>query len=243
MSSRQDQHRAYFIQLIIPGLQEPERSLLAQAQCLIEGDTVAFHDLRRREHNDEHITRQANRWIAREVSRVNVLSRRLLMAQDLWTEPPIGVDIRAPTGWDNQAQVPDLHCGWSDDSVEFRISTWDVARHSNEPAMRSVMLDTICESARVAREWIDKYRLPPRFAEARLNRNLLGHGSEKPNEDLTTYLCLCHPSIPNNKLSNREAHLNLARMRSALLIEAVWKTVINDITEIEHDLKEHEPAS
>ncbi len=243
MSCNQGQHGTYSIKFTIPGLQEPERSLLAQAECHVEGETVDFLLLRRPEDDDEQFKSLANRWIARELCRVNVLTGKLLKAKDLCTEPSLGVVIRVPTGWDHQVQVPHSHRGWSDESAEFRIGAWDVARHSNDPVLRFVMLDTICESACVTQAWMNKDRMPPRFAEIRLIRNLLVHGSEKPNEDVARYLCLYNPSIPNYRFSNREDHLNLARMRSAHLLSAVWQIVINDIVDIEHNLRENEPAS
>lgn len=243
MSSHQDQRGAYSIKFTIPGLQEPERSLLAQAECRINGETVDFLLLRRPEDDDEQFTRLAHRWIARELSRVNVLTGKLLKATDLCTEPPLGVTIRVPTGWDHQAQAPHSHCGWSDESAEFRVGAWDVARHSNDPVLLFVMLDAICESACVTQAWIDKDRIPPRFAEVRIIRNLLVHGSESPNEDVARYLSLYTPSIPKSRFSNREDHLNLARMRSAHLLSAVWQIVLNDIGEDEHNLREVEPAS
>lgn len=243
MSNHKDQHGAYSIQFTIPGLKEPERSLLAQAECHIEGETVGFLLLRRPEDDDEQFTRRANRWIARELSRVNVLTGKLLKATDLCTEPPLGVTIRLPTGWVQQAQVPHSHCGWSEESAECRIGAWDVARHSNDPVLLFVMFDAICESACVTQAWIDKDRMPPRFAEVRLIRNLLVHGSESPNEDVARYLSLYNPSIPKSRFSNREDHLNLARMRSAHLLSAVWQIVLNDIVDAEQSLMEDEPAS
>lgn len=243
MSTHQNQSAAYSIKYTIPGLQEPERSLLAQAECNIKGETVEFILLRTPEDNDEQFTRLANRWIARELSRINVLTGKLLKAKHLCTEPPLGVTIRVPTGWDHQVQMPHSHCGWNDKSAEFRIGAWDTARHSHDPVLRYVMLDAICESACVAREWINKDRMPPRFAEVRLIRNLLVHGSEDPNVDVARYLSLYNPSIPDNRFSNREEHLNLARMRSAHLLSAVWRIVINDLVDIDYNLRQDEPAS
>jgi hypothetical protein len=243
MSSEEDHLGTYSIKFIVPGLQEPERSLLAQADCQTKGESVDFLLQRRSEDDDEQFTRRANRWIARELSRVNVLTGKLLYAKDLCTEPGLGVAIRVPTAWDHQVQMPNSHCGWSDESAEFRIDAWDVARHASDPILRFVMLNTICESACVNQAWLEKDRMPPRFAEIRLIRNLLVHGSQSPKEDVARYLGLYNPSIPNSRFSNRDDHLNLARMRSAHLLSAVWQIVINDIVDIEQNLRPNEPAT
>lgn len=243
MSSYQGQGTLYSIKFNIPGLQEPERSLLAQAECNVEGETVYFILLRTPEDDDEQFTKLAKRWIARELSRINAFTGKLLQAKDLCTEPALGVTIQVSTGWVHRAQMPHSHCGWNDDSVEFRIGASDIARHSHDPVLLYVMLDAICESACVTREWIDKDKMPPRFAEVRLIRNLLVHGSENPNGDVARYLSLYNPSIPDNRFTSREKHLELARNRSAHLLSAVWRIVINDLVNIDYNLRQDEPAS
>lgn len=66
-------------------------------QCHIEGESVIFLLQRRHGNDDEQFRRHANHWIARELSRINVLTVKLFKAEDLRTEPALGVTVRAPT--------------------------------------------------------------------------------------------------------------------------------------------------
>jgi hypothetical protein len=139
--------------------------------------------------------------------------------------------------------MPPKHTGWSDDAVEFRLSAWEVARHSEDIVLRFVMLDSICESAKVTQDWADNESWPPRFAEVRLIRNLLVHGSERPKEQVRRYLETCTVSIPTSRFTGRHKHLELARLRAPHLMSAVWKIVINDCVDSQIELSCGQPAS
>jgi hypothetical protein len=173
-----------------------------------------------------------------------VLTGRLLRATSLRAEPsPGSITVRVAAGWDHQVQMPPSHCGWSNEAVQFRLSAWDTARHTEDPVLRFVMLDVICESASVSQDWKDQSRPPPRFAEIRLIRNLLVHGRQSPNDQVFQYLRLLRPPVPICRFSGRSEHIELARIRSPHLLSAVWKIVINDCVDIKLDLNAAEPAS
>ncbi|MEW8557987.1 MAG: hypothetical protein AB2588_08365 [Candidatus Thiodiazotropha sp.] len=234
----------YLFRCTVPGLREPETSLLAQADCQIQGESVEFNLNRDPDEGSDHFRDRAAQWIDRELSRVNALTGRLLRTTSLQAEPSPGLfTVRADAAWDHQAQMPPSHNGWSNEAVQFRLSAWDTARHTDDPVLRFVMLDAICESASVSRDWIDLTQLPPRFAEVRLIRNLLVHGSPYPSDQVRQYLELLGSSIPKNRYSGRLDHIELARFRSAHLLSAVWKIVINDCIDIDVELFADEPAS
>lgn len=175
---------------------------------------------------------------------MNALTGRLLSATSLRAEPsPGSITVRPPTGWDHQVQMPPTHCGWSNEAAQFRLSAWDIARHTEDPVLRFVMLDAICESASVSQEWTDQSQVPPRFAEVRLIRNLLVHGSPCPKAQVLQYLRLLRSPVPISRFSGRFEHIELARFRSPHLLSAVWKIVINDCVDIELNLHASEPAS
>jgi hypothetical protein len=235
MPNHVNSHSDYCFTARIPGLQEPELTLLVQADCHVDGESVCFRLNRRSVEDDEQFMWRAKQWITRELSRVNVLTGKLHRAFDLSANPPLGVSIRVPGAWLHQVHIPSMHYGWSNESAEFRIRAWDVARHTEDPVLRFVMLNIICEAAEVNRDWNNKDEMPPAFAEIRIIRNLLVHGSRSPGEEASSYLRLCSPSIPGCRFSGREDYLRLAITRSAHLLSPVWGIVINDVLGIGHD--------
>lgn len=234
----------YVFYCTVPGLRDPERFLLAQADCRIQEECVEFNLSRAPDEGSDQFRDRGARWIGRELSRVNALTGRLLRATSLRVEPtPGSITIRVAAAWDHQVQIPPSHCGWSNDAVQFRLSAWDIARHTEDPVLRFVMLDAICESASVCQDWIDQSRLPPRFAEVRLVRNLLVHGSPNPKDQVREYLGLLRSPVPINRFIGRFEHIELARIRSPHLLSAVWKIVINDCVDISIELNAAEPAT
>lgn len=127
--------------------------------------------------------------------------------------------------------------------MQFRLGAWDIARHTEDGILRFVMLDAICESASVNQDWTDPSRLPPRFAEVRLSRNLLVHGSPSPKDQVRQYLGLLRSPVPASRFAGRFEHIELGRIRSPHLLSAVWKIMINDCVDIQLNLQATEPAS
>lgn len=244
MTREQNANSPYVFLCTVPGLREPESSLLAQADCRIQGESVEFYLYRAPDEGSDQFRDRGAQWIGRELSRVNVLTGRLLKATSLRAEPSPGtITIRVAAAWDHQIQMPPSHCGWSNEAVQFRLSAWDIARHTEDPVLRFVMLDAICESASVSQDWTDQSRPPPRFAEVRLIRNLLVHGSPSPKDQVRQYLGLFRSPVPISRFSGRFKHIEVARIRSPHLLSAVWKIVINDCVDIDLDLNAAEPAS
>lgn len=244
MCGQSDFDSSYSFFCIVPGLREPESSLLAQANCRIRGESVEFNLHRTPDEGSDHFRNRGARWISRELSRVNALTGRLLRATSLRAEPsPGSITARVAAAWDHQIQMPPRHCGWAREGVQFRLGAWDIARHTEDVILRFVMLDAICESASVNQAWTDLSRLPPRFAEVRLIRNLLVHGSPIPKNQVQQYLRLLSAPVPASRFDGRYEHIELARFRSPHLLSAVWKIVINDCVDIEIDLHAAEPAS
>jgi hypothetical protein len=128
--------------------------------------------------------------------------------------------------------------GWSEEALEFILSAWGVASHTEDLVLCFVMLDTICKAAEVSQDWVDKAKWPPRFAEVRLIRNLLVHGVKTPKPQVREYLEFCTNSIDSNRFENRYQHLELARFRCSHLKSAVWKVVKDEV-----DLLSEEPAT
>jgi len=218
--------------------------LLEQAACRISEEAVEFDLTQESDESSDEFRDRGARWIGRELSRVNALTGELLKATSLRTDPsPGGTTIQVAAAWGHQVQIPPTHTGWPDDAVEFRLSAWDVARHTEESVLRFVMLDSICESAGVLQDWTNEQTWPPRFAEVRLIRNLLVHGSKTPNKQVRRYLETCTISTPINRFTGRHKHLELARLRSPHLKSAVWSIVINDCVDAEINLRSAQPAS
>lgn len=244
MLDQSDSDSSYLFLCTVPGLREPESSLLAQANCRIRGESVEFSLDRTPDEGSDQFRNRGAQWIARELSRVNALTGRLLRATSLRAEPsPGSIAVRVASAWDHQVQMPPRHCGWSNEGVQFRLGAWDIARHTEDVILRFVMLDAICESASVNQAWTDSSRLPPRFAEVRLIRNLLVHGSRNPRDQVRQYLGLLRSPVPASRFAGRFEHIELARTRSPHLLSAVWEIVINDCVDIELDLLATEPAS
>jgi len=219
-------------------------TLLEQAGCRVLGDILTFKLLREQEESSDEFRDRGARWIGRELSRLNVLTCNLLKAVSLSFEPPAGdITVNVAAAWGHAPQMPPSHIGWSDEGLEFRVGAWDIACHTDDDVLCFVMLDSICESAGVPQKWTDRDAWPPRFAEVRLIRNLLVHGSEKPNPEVLKYLEVCTRSIPGNRYTNRHKHLELARLRSAHLVLSVWRVVVNGIVESEVELFSDQPAS
>jgi len=234
----------YVVFCNISGLKPMQATLLEQAGCRVLGDVVEFELLREQEESSDEFRDRGARWIGRELSRLNVLTGILYKAASLRFEPPTGnVTVNVGAAWGHAPQMPPSHAGWSDEGLEFRVSAWDIASHTEDTVLRFVMLDSICESAGVSQEWIDRGTWPPRFAEVRLIRNLLVHGSAEPNQEVLKYLEVCTRSIPGNRFINRHKHLELARLRSAHLVLSVWRVVVNDCVESEVELSSYQPAS
>lgn len=80
---------------------ESQNILCCLKQCHIEGESVNFLLQRRHGNDNEQFRRYANHWIARELSRIPVLTGKLLKAEDLRTETALGVTVRVPTAWDH----------------------------------------------------------------------------------------------------------------------------------------------
>lgn len=244
MCEHSDSESSYSFLYSVPGLREPESSLLAQANCRVRGESVEFNLDRTPDEGSDHFRNRGARWIARELSRVNALTGRLLRATALHANPsPGSITVQVASAWDHQVQMPPRHCGWSNEGAQFRLGVWDVARHTEDVILHFVMLDAICESASVNQDWTDTSRLPPRFAEVRLIRNLLVHGRLIPKDQVLRYLGLLRSPIPASRFTGRFEHIELARFRSPHLLSAVWKIVINDCVDIELDLQAAEPAS
>mgnify|MGYP000920406127 CR=1 FL=1 len=244
MCEPSDSDSSYLFLCSIPGLREPESSLLAQANCRIRGESVEFNLDRTPDEASDHFRNRGAQWIARELFRVNALTGRLLRATSLRAEPsPGSIAVRVIAAWDHQVQMPPRHCGWESEGVQFRLDAWEIARHTEDVTLRFVMLDAICESASVNQDWTDLSRLPPRFAEVRLIRNLLVHGRPNPKNQVQQYLGLLREPVPVSRFDGRSEHLELARFRSPHLLSAVWKIVINDCVDIEVDFQSAEPAS
>lgn len=244
MCEQSDSESSYLFLCSVPGLREPESSLLAQANCRIRGESVEFNLDRTPDEGSDHFRNRGAQWIARELSRVNALTGRLLRATSLHAEPSPGlITVQVIAGWDHQVQMPPKHCGWAREGVQFRLGAWEIARHTEDVILRFVMLDAICESASVNQDWTDLSRHPPRFAEVRLIRNLLVHGSSIPKNQVQEYLRLVSASVSASRFDGRFEHIELARFRSPHLLSAVWKIVINDCVDNEIDLQAAEPAS
>lgn len=130
----------YVFYCTVPGLREPETFLLAQADCRIQDELVEFNLNRTPDEGSDQFRDRGAQWIGRELSRVNALTGRLLKATSLRVEPtPGSITIRVAAAWDHQVQMPPGHCGWSNDAAQFRLSAWDIARHTEDPVLRFVM--------------------------------------------------------------------------------------------------------
>ncbi len=218
--------------------------LLEQAGCRVCGEEVEFELTRTNDEDSDEFRDRGARWIARELSRVNALTGKLLKATSLRVDPSPGHQtINVAAVWEHQDQMPPSHSGWPNGAIEFRLSAWAIARHTDDPTLRFVMLDSICESAEVPQKWADYSTWPPRFAEVRLIRNLLVHGSMTPNSEVRRFLERFTISIPGNRFTGRYKHLELARVRSAHLMSAVWAIVINDCVDVQIDLRPAQPAT
>lgn len=234
----------YVVSCNISGLKPMHITLLEQAGCRILEDVVTFELLREQGESGDEFRERGARWIGRELSRLNVLTGNLLKASSIRFEPPTGnITINVAAAWGHAPQKPPNHSGWQDEGLEFRVSAWDIASHTDDNVLRFVMLDSICESAGVPREWTDRDVWPPRFAEVRLIRNLIVHGSEQPSPEVLQYLEVCTKSILGNRFTNRHKHLELARLRSAHLMSSVWRVIVNCCVEGEVELFSSRPAS
>ena len=244
MSKQPDLVTTYSFSCTVSALREPETSVLAQAGCSIQGDAVKFQLKRNRGEKSDQFRNRGAQWIARELSRVNVLTGRLLRATSITVEPSPGAQrIVLDPIWDHCIQKPPRHCGWLKPGAEFRLRAWDTASHTEDVILRFVMLDVICESAAVSQEWKNDLCQPPRFAEVRLLRNLLVHGENRPRDSELKYLQLLLPAVRASRFDNQDEHLKLAESRSPHLLEAVWNIVISDCVDIEIDLQTSAPAS
>jgi hypothetical protein len=218
-------------------------NLLEQAGCRVTEEVVTFGLLRDKEDSSDEFRERGERWIRRELSRLNALTGYLLEANSISFEPPTGnITINVAAVWGHAPQMPPRHAGWLDEGHEFRIGAWDIASHTENNVLRFVMLDSICESAGVPRNWVNKAAWPHRFAEVRLIRNLIVHGSEQPNSEVLQYLEACTKSILGNRFTNRHKHLELARLRSAHLMSCVWKVVVNGCVDCEVELFSDRPV-
>lgn len=254
----------YVVSCKVSGLKSLHITLLEQAGSRVQEDLVIFDLSREQEETSDEFRDRGARWIGRELSRINVLTGILFKATPPSFEPVpgnINVNIATAssdatqvprlayspftcgTAWSHAPQMPPNHAGWSDEGLEFRLSAWDVASHTEDTVLRFVMLDSICESALVPRKWDNKDSWPPRFAEVRLIRNLLVHGTKVPNEEVLRYLEVCTRSIPGNRFTSRYKHLDLARLRSAHLVLSVWRVVMNDCVEADVELFSKKSAS
>jgi len=235
---------SYVVSCEIIGLTSLQSTLLEQGGCRVAVDTVEFEVVRNQDESSDEFRDRCNRWINRELFRVNAFTNNLLKATSIKIEPPPGgITINASAGWGHCKQLPLNHVGWSDESLEFILSAWSVAIHSKDLVLCFVMLDTICEAAEVTQDWGDQAKWPPRFAEVRLIRNLLVHGVKTPKNQVRKYLELCSHSIDPNRFESRYQHLELARLRCSHLKSAVWKIVMSKSVEAEVDIFSDEPAS
>jgi hypothetical protein len=138
--------------------------------------------------------------------------------------------------------MPQKHLGWSDPGVIFRTSIWEVASNTESEILRYVLLDSICESAGVHQDWINQDNFPPRFAEVRIIRNLLAHGDKSPNSNVQKYLNFFQDKFRKDRFEGRPWHLDLALMRKAPLLSAVWKVVLRGCADPCVSLEELDPA-
>lgn len=234
----------YVVTCEIPGLTSLHSTLLAQGGCRITDEKVEFELARNSDESSDEFRNRCARWIGRELSRLNALTNKLLKATSINIDPsPGGYVLKASAGWFHRGQLPPSHVGWSDESLELILSAWEVASHTEDVVLCFVMLDTICEAAGIPQVWVDKTKWPPRFVEVNLIRNLLVHGSEKPNSHVRNYLEFCTESIGSNRFENRHHHIELARFRCSHLKSAVWKVVMNKVVDDEVDLLSEEPAT
>jgi hypothetical protein len=234
----------YVVKCEIPDLTSLHSTLLEQGGCRIADEKVEFELARNCDESSDKFRNRCARWISRELSRLNALTNKLLKATSINIDPsPGGITIKASTGWAHQKQFPPSHVGWSEEALEFILSAWGVASHTEDLVLCFVMLDTICEAAEVSQNWVDKAKWPPRFAEVRLIRNLLVHGVKTPKPQVREYLEFCTNSIDSNRFENRYQHLELAQFRCSHLKSAVWKVVMNKVVEDEVDLLSEEPAT
>ena len=112
----------------IDNLDDLARSLLEQANCRTEDASVEFTLTLLKDEGSDEFRERGARWIGRELSRVNVLTGRLLRATSIRIEPSPGpTTIRAGAAWDHQPQLPPSHCGWSDEGAQFRLNAWDLS--------------------------------------------------------------------------------------------------------------------
>lgn len=218
-------------------------ALLEQAGCRVQEEVVEFELQRLQEETSDEFRERAGRWIRRELSRLNVLTGNLLKYRSLKIDPPPGgVTVTVAAAWGHAPQSPPCHVGWLKEGAEFRVTAWDVASHAEDLILRFVILDSICESAGVLQTWHNKDSWPPRFAEIRLIRNLLVHGSPDAKREVKQYLDSCIGSMPGNRFTNRHSHIELARLRAPHLTAAVWNIVINDCVETEVEIFCDKPA-
>lgn len=233
----------YVISCTVSGLKDLHTKLLQQAGCCVSKDVVKLNFLREKGESSDELRNRGERLIGRELSRLNALTGDPFTAAAVKVEPPPGsVTINVAAAWAHAPQMPPNHTGWSEKGLEFRLSAWDIASHTEDTVLRFVMLDSICESAGVSRNWTNKDDWPPRFAEVRLIRNLLVHGSETPKQEVCQYLEACTKSIPESRFTVRYKHLELARLRSPHLLLSVWRIVIDGCVETEVDLHSEQPA-
>ncbi len=234
----------YVVSCKVLGLKSLHINLLEQAGCRVEEDLVIFDLSREQEESSDEFRARGARWIGRELSRINVLTSNLFKATSLSFEPaPGNVNVNIDAAWSHAPQMPPQHVGWTDAGLEFRLTAWDVASHTEDTVLRFVMLDSICESAGVPQDWINQDSWPPRFAEVRLIRNLLVHGAEVPKQEVLRYLEVCARFIPGNRFESRYKHLELAQLRSAHLVLSVWRVVVNGCVEVDVELFSDQPAS
>lgn len=226
----------------VSGLQDHDRILLGRAGCSVDADTVRF-DLERYEGEDSDDFRQrGSRWIARELSRLFALTGRVHDVEEINVRPFLDVTIRCAPSWIHGPQMPQKHLGWSNAGVVFRVSTWEVASTTDNEILRYVLLDSICESAGVCQNWVIKDSFPPRFAEVRIIRNLLAHGARLPRQEVQKYINFFRDRLPADRFEGRPCHLDLALMRKASLLSAVWKVVLRDCADSDVSLEELDPA-
>lgn len=234
----------YVVTCEIPGLTSLHSTLLEQGGWRIVDGKVEFELERDSDESSDEFRNRCARWIGRELSRLNALTNELLKAASISINPsPGGYVLKASAGWLHKKQLPPSHVGWGDESLELILSAWEVASHTEDVVLCFVMLDTICEAAGIPQVWVDKTKWPPRFVEVNLIRNLLVHGSEKPNSNVRNYLEFFTKSIGSNRFENRHQHIELAMFRCAHLKSAVWKVVMNKIVEDEVDILSTEPAT
>jgi hypothetical protein len=234
----------YVVSCKVLGLKSLHINLLEQAGCRVEEGLVTFDLSREQEESSDEFRARGARWIGRELSRINVLTSNLFKATFLSFEPaPGNINVNIFTAWSHAPQMPPHHAGWTDEGLEFRLAAWDVASHTDDTVLRFVMLDSICESAGVPQRWINQDSWPPRFAEVRLIRNLLVHGTEMPKNEVRHYLAVCARSISGNRFTSRYEHLELAQLRSAHLVLSVWRVVLRGCVKVHVDLFSDQPAS